>query len=119
VDGDPSSRWVSGTFGRSSGEWLELTFDSPRAVDGLQVQFSLAPPTTEPVRTLQVDTDAGSLTSVVSGSGDPQSIPTPPGQTTRLRLSVGVTDGKNPSGVSIAEVTCRACRRSAGSACRA
>ena len=105
VDGDPSSRWISGTFGRSSGEWLELTFDSPRTVDGLKVQFSLAPPTTEPVRTLQVDTDAGSLTSVVSGSGDAQSIPTPPGQTKRLRLSVGVTDGKNPSGVSIAEVT--------------
>jgi len=105
VDGDPSSRWISGNFGRSSGEWLELTFASPRSVDGLRVQFSLAAPTTEPVRTLQVDTDAGSLTSVVSGSSDPQNIPTPPGKTQRLRLSVGVTDGKNPNGVSIAEVT--------------
>jgi len=103
-DGDPSSRWISGTFGRSSGEWLEVTFASPRTVDGLKVQFSLAPPTTEPVRTLQVETDAGSLTSVVSGSTEPQSIPTPPGKTQRLRLSVGVTDGKNPNGVSIAEV---------------
>jgi len=105
VDGDPSSRWISGTFGRSSGEWLELTFAEPRAVDGLKVQFSLAPPTTEPVRTLQVDTDAGSVTSVVPGSTDPQNIPTPPGKTKRLRLSVGVTDGKNPNGVSIAEVS--------------
>ncbi|MFI6826053.1 alpha-(1-_3)-arabinofuranosyltransferase [Kribbella sp. NPDC050241] len=105
VDGDPSSRWISGTFGRSSGEWLEVTFASPRNVDGLKVQFSLAPPTTEPVRTLQVDTDAGSLTSVVSGSTDPHSVPAPPGQTKRLRLSVGVTDGKNPNGVSIAEVS--------------
>jgi arabinofuranan 3-O-arabinosyltransferase len=105
VDGDPSTRWISGTFGRSSGEWLELTFASPRTVDGLKVQFSLAAPTTEPVRTLQVETDAGSLTSVVSGSTEPQNIPTPPGKTLRLRLSVGITDGKNPNGVSIAEVS--------------
>ncbi|MGW1340876.1 alpha-(1-_3)-arabinofuranosyltransferase [Kribbella sp. NPDC002412] len=105
VDGDPSSRWISGTFGRSSGEWLELTFASQRSVDGLKVQFSLAPPTTEPVRTLQVETDAGSLTSVVTGSSAPQNIPVPPGKTQRLRLSVGITDGKNPNGVSIAEVS--------------
>ena len=45
------------------------------------------------------------MTSVVSGSTDAQSIPTPPGKTQRLRLRVGVTDGKNPNGVSIAEVT--------------
>lgn len=105
VDGDPSSRWISGTFGRSSGEWLELTFASPRTVDGLKIQFSLAAPTTEPVRTLQVETDAGSLTTVVAGSKDPQNVPTPPGTTQRLRVSVGVTDGKNPNGVSIAELT--------------
>jgi arabinofuranan 3-O-arabinosyltransferase len=74
-------------------------------VDGLKVQFSLAAPTTEPVRTLQVETDAGSLASVVAGTNDPQNIPTPPGKTQRLRLSVGVTDGKNPNGVSIAEIT--------------
>ncbi|MFF0270757.1 alpha-(1-_3)-arabinofuranosyltransferase [Kribbella sp. NPDC004536] len=105
VDGDPSSRWISGAYGRSSGEWLELTFASPRTVDGLRVQFSLLPPTTEPVRTLQVRTDTGSLTSVVSDSSGPQSIPVPPGKTQRLRLTVGVTDGRNPNGVSIAEVT--------------
>ena len=40
------------TFGRSSGEWLELTFASPRTLDDLKVQFSLAAPTTEAVRTL-------------------------------------------------------------------
>ncbi|WP_433168595.1 alpha-(1-_3)-arabinofuranosyltransferase [Kribbella sp. CA-247076] len=105
VDGDPSSRWISGTFGRSSGEWLELRFAQPRTVDGLKVQFSLAPPTTEPVRTLQVETDAGTLTSVVTGSTEPQNIPVPPGPTQRLRLGVGITDGKNPNGVSIAEVS--------------
>ncbi|MFD3400126.1 alpha-(1-_3)-arabinofuranosyltransferase family protein [Kribbella sp. NPDC058693] len=105
VDGDPATRWVSGRFGRASGEWLEVTFAEPRTVDGLTVQFSLDPPTTEPVRTLQVETDTGSLTSVVSGSGDPQSIPVPPGSTQRLRLSIGTTDGRQAGGVSIAEVT--------------
>ncbi len=104
VDGDPATRWISGRFGQARGEWLELTFAQPRTVEGLEVQFSLAPPTPEPVRTLQVETDAGSLTSVVSGSGDPQSIPVPPGTTQRLRLAIGVTDGKQPGGVSIAEV---------------
>ena len=105
VDGDPSTRWISGRFGRASGEWLELTFAAPRPIDGLSVQFSLVAPTTEPVRTLRVETDAGALTSVVAGTGDPQHLPAPPGLTQRLRLSIATTDGKDPNGVSIAEVT--------------
>ncbi|GAA1612828.1 alpha-(1-_3)-arabinofuranosyltransferase [Kribbella sancticallisti] len=105
VDGDPSTRWVSGSFGRSSGEWLELRFADPRSVEDLKVQFSLAAPTTEPIRTLKVETDAGSLTAAVQDSDQPQRIPTPAGNTQRLRITVGVTDGKNPNGVSIAELS--------------
>ncbi|ADB32160.1 coagulation factor 5/8 type domain protein [Kribbella flavida DSM 17836] len=105
VDGDPATRWVSGTFGQSSGEWLELTFTAPRRVDDLQVQFSLQAPTTDPVRTLKVETDAGSLTTVVEGNDRPQHLPAPEGVTQRLRLSVAVTDGRNPNGVAIAEVS--------------
>jgi arabinofuranan 3-O-arabinosyltransferase len=104
VDGDPSTRWISGTFGQSSGEWLELDFTAPRKVSDLKVQFSLQAPTTDPVRTLKVDTDAGSLTTVVEDTDKPQPVPAPDGFTQRLRLSVGVTDGKNPNGVAIAEV---------------
>jgi arabinofuranan 3-O-arabinosyltransferase len=105
VDGDPSTRWISGTFGRSSGEWLELNFSASRPVTDLKIQFSLDAPTTDPVRTITVDTDRGSLTSVVVGSDQPQSIPAPAGFTQRLRISVGLTDGKNPNGVSISEVS--------------
>lgn len=105
VDGDPTTRWVSGTFGRSSGEWLELTFSAPQSLDDLQVQFSLEAPTTEAVRTLRIDTDRGSLTSAVTDTDKPQHISAPPGTTQRLRITVGVTDGKNPNGVSIAEVS--------------
>jgi arabinofuranan 3-O-arabinosyltransferase len=105
VDGNPSTRWVSGTFGRSSGEWLELRFAKPRSVADLTVQFSLAAPTVESVRTLVVETDGGSLISAVQDSDRPQHIPTPAGLTQRLRLTVGVTDGKNPNGVSISEVS--------------
>jgi arabinofuranan 3-O-arabinosyltransferase len=105
VDGDPTTRWVSGTFGRSSGEWLELTFSAPQSLDDLEVQFSLEAPTTEAVRTLQIETDHGSLTAAVADSDKPQHISAPPGTTQRLRITVGVTDGKNPNGVSIAEVS--------------
>ncbi|MDX6237402.1 MAG: arabinofuranan 3-O-arabinosyltransferase, partial [Kribbellaceae bacterium] len=105
VDGDPATRWISGTFGSSSGEWLELAFTEPRKVDDLKVQFSLSAPTTDPVRTLKIDTDAGSLTSVVADTDRPQNVPTPDGFTQRLRISVGVTAGKNPNGVSISELT--------------
>ena len=105
VDGDPATRWISGTFGRSSGEWIELNFTASRKVDNLKVRFSLAAPTTDPVRTLKVDTDAGSVTSIVAGSDQPQAIQVPDGFTQRLRLSVGVTDGKNPNGVSISEIS--------------
>ncbi|HET6295751.1 MAG TPA: alpha-(1-_3)-arabinofuranosyltransferase family protein, partial [Kribbella sp.] len=105
VDGDPSTRWISGTFGKSSGEWLELSFVAPRKVEDLKIQFSLKAPTVDPVRTLLVETDSGSLTTVVAGSGQPQNVPAPAGFTQRLRISVGVTDGKNPNGVSISEVS--------------
>ncbi|MEV8371933.1 DUF3367 domain-containing protein [Kribbella sp. NPDC056861] len=105
VDGDPMTRWVSGNFGRSSGEWLELSFAGEQAVDNLQVQFSLAAPTSKAIRTLKVDTDHGSLTSVVQDTDKPQRIPAPAGTTQRLRLIVGVTDGQSPNGVSISEVT--------------
>ncbi|QNE22310.1 DUF3367 domain-containing protein [Kribbella qitaiheensis] len=105
VDGDPSTRWLSGRFGQSGGEWLELDFVSPRSVQNLKVQFSLAAPTTDPVRTLQIDTDSGSLTAVVGATGEPQAVPAPAGPTQRLRITVGVTDGKNPNGVAISEVS--------------
>lgn len=105
VDGDPATRWVSGTFGRSSGEWIELRFVTPRPVADLKVQFSLAAPTTEPVRTLQVETDNGTLTSTVTDSTEPQRVASPAGMTQRLRITVGLTDGKDPNGVSIAEIS--------------
>lgn len=105
VDGDPATRWISGTFGKGSGEWIELSFPAPRAVDGLKLQFSQAAPTVDPVRTLKVDTDNGSLATVVDATDQPQSVPTPEGVTQRLRISVGVTDGKNPNGVSISELS--------------
>ncbi len=105
VDGDPMTRWVSGTFGRSSGEWIELTFETRRSLDGLAVQFSLAAPTNEAIRTLKVDTDRGSLTTAVQDTDQPQYIPVPTGTTQRLRITVGVTDGKNPNGVAITEIS--------------
>jgi arabinofuranan 3-O-arabinosyltransferase len=105
VDGDPTTRWVSGTFGRSSGEWLELTFSAPQSLDNLEVQFSLEAPTTEAVRTLRIDTDRGSLISAVTDTDKPQHITAPPGTTQRLRITVGVTDGKSPNGVAISEVS--------------
>ena len=105
VDGDPATRWVSGTYGTSSGEWIELRFVTPRTVNDLKIQFSLAEPTTEPVRTLKVETDRGSLTSAVAGSDQPQRVPAPTGLTQRLRLTVGLTDGKNANGVSISELS--------------
>ncbi|MEU0093392.1 alpha-(1-_3)-arabinofuranosyltransferase [Kribbella sp. NPDC006257] len=105
VDGDPSTRWISGRFGQSGGEWLELDFVTPRSVENLKLQFSLAAPTTDPVRTLQIDTDSGTLTTVVGATDKPQNVPTPSGPTQRLRITVGVTDGKNPNGVAISEVS--------------
>jgi arabinofuranan 3-O-arabinosyltransferase len=105
VDGDPLTRWVSGTYGRSVGEWLEVSFTAARKVDGLKVQFSRRAPTSEPVRTLKIETDTGALTAVVANTDQPQSIPTPDGFTQRLRISVGVAAGKNPNGVSISELS--------------
>lgn len=104
VDGDPATRWISGRFGRSAGEWLELTFPAARKVDGLRIRLSRRPPTTDPVRTLRIETDTGALTAVVADTDRPQPLPAPEGPTQRLRISVGTTTGPNPNGVAISEV---------------
>lgn len=105
VDGDPATRWISGRFGQSAGEWLELSFPTARTVAGLRLRLSRLPPVTDPVRTLRIETDTGALTAVVADTDRPQSLPTPEGATQRLRISVGVTTGTSPNGVAIAEVT--------------
>ena len=44
LDGDPASRWVSGSYGSGVGEWLELRFTAARPVEQLSVTLARLTP---------------------------------------------------------------------------
>jgi arabinofuranan 3-O-arabinosyltransferase len=105
VDGDPTTRWVSGRYLSAVGEWLEIDFGRPRSLEGLRVRFSTASPVTSRPSQVEVETDRGRSTAVVTGDGRPEVVIAPPGLTGRLRLRlVAVEGGGRPNGFSIAEV---------------
>ena len=70
VDGDPGTAWVSGTFGSSVGEWLNLDLARPMDVTGLTVTLEEPPRRVGTPSEVRVDTDSGTATSrLLPGAG--------------------------------------------------
>ena len=103
LDGDPSTRWVSGTFLSAVGEWLEVEFEQPREIPSLTVELSGEPPVAADPLRVAVDTDAGSVVSDVV-SGRPWSLAVPPGKSGRVRIRLVETGAGVQNGFAIAEV---------------
>ncbi|MGW5239778.1 alpha-(1-_3)-arabinofuranosyltransferase domain-containing protein [Monashia sp. NPDC004114] len=103
LDGDPSTRWVSGTYGKAVGEWLQIDLDAPRSVAGARIQLSSQTPVGAAPLTVRVDTDTGhAVTDVFSGPAI--TLVTPPGRTSHLRVTLtGVASGA-PNGLGITEL---------------
>ncbi|HEX5968610.1 MAG TPA: discoidin domain-containing protein, partial [Intrasporangium sp.] len=103
LDGDPTTRWVSGTFLSAVGEWLEVELERPREIPSLTVELSSeSPVAADPVR-VAVDTDEGSIVSDVV-SGRPWSLAVPPGESGRVRIRLVETGAGVQNGFAIAEV---------------
>ena len=105
VDGDPGTRWVSGNFGEAVGEWLEVRFTQPIDVRHIGLELSAQTPVGAPARSVAVSTDRGTLSSVVDGSGAAQTVTTPAGLTSRVRVMVTSVSAGPVNGVSIAELS--------------
>lgn len=109
LDGDPGTRWISGTYGAVDGEWLQVDLREPIDPHGLRVTTSDATPVGSRPSTLQVSTDAGTETTVLSGSPS-QTLAVPAGPTRMVRVSAvshgeGVANGFSISELSIPGLT--------------
>ena len=105
LDGDPATRWVSGSYGSGVGEWLELRFTAARPVEQLSVTLARLAPAAGRPTTIRVDTDAGSATTRLTSGPGPRPLAAPAGNTQRVRLTVLSVDGTDGPGVGIAELT--------------
>jgi arabinofuranan 3-O-arabinosyltransferase len=105
VDGDPTTRWVSGRYLSAVGEWLEIDFGAPRSLVGLHIRFSAKAPVTRPPSQVFLETDHGVGSAVVKGTGEYEPVIAPPGLTERLRIRLGAVSGDGPpNGFAISEI---------------
>lgn len=106
VDGDPGTAWVSGRFGRATGEWLELHLSEAVDVRDIDITLQGAPRRVADAREVRLDTDGGTTTARLSDTASPQRVRLPRGLTTRIRVTVTeVPDDQVDNGVALAELS--------------
>lgn len=103
LDGDPTTRWVSGEVGRGVGAWLDVQFLEPRDVRGTTIVLS-GQSTVEAIPTrVMVSTDAGRIEQEVRAGGEWR-LEVPEGRTARLRITLTAVSGAADGAFSIAEL---------------
>ncbi len=89
-DGNPDTAWAEGAPGSPNGQWLRIGFaggsyDMPRS-------FRVTPLPQESVRAaatkVRVQTAKGTVTSFLQPSGMTQTIKSPPGETSWMKLTI-------------------------------
>lgn len=88
IDGNPRTMWVSGSPNGPLGQWLQVDLD--RGVDpgGIRVAFGHSILLGPAVTRVAVRTATGTVIDRVAPTGRLQSLATPPGSTSWLRLTV-------------------------------
>lgn len=105
IDGDPATAWRSSSLNGAAGQWIEVTFDSPRLVGEIVLRFVKNLHVGQPVRKIRIDTDLGSVDTGVVDDFGPQSFGIPKGLTSRLRITVlDVERGADQGDVAISEL---------------
>jgi arabinofuranan 3-O-arabinosyltransferase len=98
VDGDPRTRWESGSWTGPTGQWIRIDFDSP--VDPLVIQVAFADRAAlgPAVTQVAVRTSAGQRIDPVRITGRPQALRVPPGASGWLRITVtGLASQPDPA----------------------
>ncbi|GAB3081182.1 alpha-(1-_3)-arabinofuranosyltransferase domain-containing protein [Pedococcus soli] len=105
LDGDTGTRWVSGTFGSATGEWLQVDLDSAREVRGVRIDVSVASPVAARPAELTVTTERGSRRAVVDQDGNPVVVGLPAGPTRWVRVTLDKVRSGAQNGFAIDELT--------------
>lgn len=103
VDGDPDTRWVSGTLREAQGEWLQVDFKAPTRVVGTTITLSSSAPIGARPKAIKVETDRGSVV-MDAFAGPAIRLATPAGEARWLRVSLAEVESGAPNGFSIAEL---------------
>ncbi len=95
LDGDSETFWAPartnvGTSVDWAGkdQWIELRFDTPRSLEGLGVELVVGVLRNDVPVTVVTETDAGTRTTELAGTEDPQSLDIDPNPTSRLRVTI-------------------------------
>ncbi|WP_050347292.1 alpha-(1-_3)-arabinofuranosyltransferase domain-containing protein [Arsenicicoccus sp. oral taxon 190] len=107
LDGDPGTHWLSGTYQRSVGEWLEVRLTAPRDLTGTLVTFASPGPGAAAPVLVDVTTDAGTTTMRVDADSSPGAAGTlllPPGPSARVRLTLRTTTEGVQRGFAVSEI---------------
>lgn len=108
LDGDPTTRWVSGRFQQAVGEWLEVRLDRPRDLTGSTLTLASPWAGAAPPVAVDVTTDAGTVPMTITSdqaAGATAAVPLPPGPTTRLRLTLRGVGAGTERAFAITELT--------------
>ncbi|MFD4527423.1 alpha-(1-_3)-arabinofuranosyltransferase family protein [Streptomyces sp. NPDC058470] len=88
-DGNPDTAWAEGAAGSADGQWLRIGFNG--SVD-MPSSFKVTPLPQDGVRSaatrVRVETEKGSATSYLQPNGMPQSIKSPSGSTSWLKITI-------------------------------
>ena len=88
VDGNLQTMWESGSKSGPVGQWIRIKFDAAIDPGRIRVAFADNPAIGPPVRTVQIRTQAGSLTQQARATSGYQVLRVPRGATTWLRVKV-------------------------------
>ncbi|MEU9207924.1 alpha-(1-_3)-arabinofuranosyltransferase family protein [Streptomyces sp. NPDC048415] len=88
-DGNPDTAWAEGAAGSANGQWLRIRFEG--SVD-VPSSFKVTPLPQDGVRSaptrVRVETEKGSRTSYLQANGMKQSIKSPAGPTSWLKITI-------------------------------
>ncbi|WP_405094911.1 alpha-(1-_3)-arabinofuranosyltransferase family protein [Micromonospora sp. NBC_01412] len=105
LDGDPATAWRSDPFQPASGQWLEVTLDTPRRVTEVTVDFSDDLRVALPVGLVRISTDQGAVDRAVPDTPGPHRLETLPGLTTTVRVTVlALRQGYSGGAVALREL---------------
>lgn len=87
-DRDARTAWVSAGWHGSVGQWIKARFAAPLPLHSISVRFMQNSYLGPPVSQVAIQTQHGTVHDAVTNGTSPQTLRTPPGRTTWLKITV-------------------------------
>ncbi|PRY61527.1 arabinofuranan 3-O-arabinosyltransferase [Knoellia remsis] len=104
LDGDFTTRWISGNADGGVGEWLRVELEKPAVVAQAVITFSDDPPVFGVPKTVRVTSESGERIVPTGGALGPITVTLPPGETRFVQIELLSVEGEANNAFSIAEL---------------